>query len=206
VKIQKLCNTLPRIAALLCALVLCGSLSSAQSSADALKASVARDGQHDFDFEIGTWKTDLQRLRHPLSGSSEWIKCTGTSVVSKVWGGRANLVELVADCPGGGFTGLNLRLYNPDSRQWTLNFSNASSGTLSQPTVGEFRNGRGEFYDQEDFNGRAIMVRFIITRVSADVCRFEQSFSVDGGKTWELNWVATDTRVKESAPPAPSQR
>ncbi len=68
-----------------------------------------------------------------------------------------------------------------------------------QPTVGEFKDGRGEFYDQELFNGRAILVRFVITPVTADVCRFEQSFSDDGGKNWELNWVATDTRAREPA-------
>jgi hypothetical protein len=170
---------------------------TAQTSSNVNAPIALRDGQHDFDFEIGTWKTDLVRLVHPLSGSNEWVKCSGTSVVRKVWEGRANLVELTADCPSGRFQGLNLRLYNPDSHQWSLNFSSASSGTLSQPTVGEFKNGRGEFYDQEPFKGRAILVRFVINRVTPDIYRFEQSFSDDGGKTWELNWVATDTRVKD---------
>jgi hypothetical protein len=68
---------------------------------------------------------------------------------------------------------------------------------LSQPTIGEFRNGRGEFYDQETLNGRAILVRFVITDIKSDSCRFEQAFSDDGGKTWEVNWIATDTRTNE---------
>ena len=155
------------------------------------------DGQHDFDFEIGTWKTHLKRLVHPLTGSTTWVECDGTTVVRKVWNGKANLVELNADCPDGHFEGLSLRLYNPDSHQWSLNFSNASDGTLSQPTIGEFKNGRGEFYDQEPLRGRAILVRFVILNITSNSCRFEQSFSDDGGKTWELNWVATDTRVPE---------
>jgi hypothetical protein len=112
-----------------------------------------------------------------------------------VWSGRANLVELVADGPAGHLEALSLRLYNPDSRQWSLNFANSATGTLSQPTIGEFKNGRGEFFDQETLNGRAILVRFVITDVTPTSCRFEQSFSDDGGKTWELNWVAVDTRV-----------
>ncbi len=160
--------------------------------------SAPPDGQHDFDFEIGTWDTELKRLLHPLTGSREWVACRGTTLVHKVWNGRANLVELAADCPSGHFDALNLRLYNPASHQWTLNFANAAAGTLGQPTVGKFKHGRGEFYDQELFNGRAILVRFVIVPVSADVYRFEQSFSDDGGRTWELNWVATDTRVKDS--------
>jgi hypothetical protein len=159
-------------------------------------AETPRDGQHDFDFEIGTWHTHLKRLAHPLSGSSEWIEYEGLTTVRKVWNGRANLVELTADGPDGHFEGLNLRLYNPRSRQWSLNFANSSGGTLGQPTIGRFIDGRGEFYDQEDFGGRAIFVRFVITPLDADTIRFEQAFSDDGGKTWELNWLATDTRMK----------
>jgi hypothetical protein len=177
----------------------------AQQSAEASKhvlQPAARDGQHDFDFEIGTWKTHLRRLVHPLTGSTTWVEYEGTSVVRKVWNGRANLLELVADGATGHFEGLNLRLYNPDSRQWSLNFANRNSGTLSQPTIGEFKNGRGEFFDQETLNGRAILVRFVISDITPNSCRFEQAFSGDGGKTWEVNWIATDTRVKEESPEA----
>jgi hypothetical protein len=159
-------------------------------------AETPRDGQHDFDFEIGTWHTQLKRLAHPLSGSDEWLEYEGVTTVRRVWNGRANLVELTADGPDGHFEGLNLRLYNPRSRQWSLNFASSKGGTLGQPTIGGFTGGRGEFFDQEDFDGRAIFVRFVITPIDADTIRFEQAFSEDGGKTWEINWVATDTRVK----------
>src|SRR5262249_17951423 len=156
-------------------------------------------GQRDFDFEIGTWKTHLKRLLNPLTGSTTWVEYEGESMVRKVWGGGANLLELKADGPAGHFEGLSLRLYNPASHQWSLNFANRSSGTLSQPTIGEFKNGRGEFYDQETFNGRAIFVRFVISDIHPNSCRFEQSFSEDGGKTWEINWIAIDTRVKDGS-------
>jgi hypothetical protein len=160
------------------------------------ESAAARDGQHDFDFEIGTWKTHLSRLLHPLTGSKTWVEYEGTTVVRSVANGRANLVELVADGPAGHFEGVSLRLYNPESRQWSLNFANLRAGSLSQPTIGEFRNGRGEFYDQETLDGRAIFVRFVISDITPDSCHFEQAFSSDGGKTWEVNWIATDTRVK----------
>ena len=160
-------------------------------------ALAQRDGQHDFDFEIGTWKTHLRRLQRPLSGSTTWVEYEGTTVVRKVLDGRANLVELKVDGPAGRLEGLSLRLYNPQSRQWSLNFANISSGTLSPPTIGEFKDGRGEFYNQETYNDRAILVRFVIIKITQDQYRFEQSFSGDGGKTWELNWVAVDTRLKD---------
>lgn len=158
-----------------------------------------RDGQGDFDFSIGTWKTELKRLQNPLSGSTTWIECAGTSVVSKVWNGRANLVELEVDCPSGHLQGLSLRLYNPESRQWSLNYSNSAGGTMSQPVIGEFKNGRGEFFSQEPFQGRVIFTRFVITNLTPDSWRYEQSFSDDGGKTWEVNWIAIDTRVKDGS-------
>jgi hypothetical protein len=159
-------------------------------------ASTARDGQHDFDFEIGTWKTHLSRLLHPLTGSTNWVKLEGTSVVRNIWNGRANLVELEVDGPTGHIEGLSLRLYNPQSHQWSLNFASSNSGTLGQPTIGGFTNGRGEFFDQETFNGRTILVRNVWSDITPNSCRFEQAFSDDGGKTWEVNWIAVDTRLQ----------
>ncbi len=159
------------------------------------QAPAPRDGQRDFDWEIGTWNTRLSRLRNPLTGSTTWVEYTGTTVVRKVWDGRANLAELAVAGPAGRLEGLSLRLYDAAARQWSLHFANAGGGALGVPSVGEFRDGRGEFYSQEDFNGRTILVRFVISPVTADSWRFEQSFSDDGGRTWEVNWIATDTRV-----------
>jgi len=160
-------------------------------------ATAIRVGQHDFDFEIGTWNSHLKRRLQPLSGSSTWVEYQGTSVVRKVWNGRANLVELEVEGPAGHLEGLSLRLYDPQSHQWSLNYANSMDGTLSQPTIGDFKNGRGEFFDQEPLNGRAILVRFVISDITPTSCHFEQSFSDDGGKTWEVNWITTDTRVKD---------
>jgi hypothetical protein len=162
-------------------------------------ATAERDGQHDFDFEFGTWKTHLSRLLHPLTSSKTWVDYDGTTVVRKVWDGRANLVELEVDGPAGHIEGLSVRLYNPRAHQWSLNFANSHDGVLTQPTIGEFTNGRGEFFDQETINGRAVFVRFVISDVTAESCRFEQSYSDDGGKTWEVNWIATDTRVRDDS-------
>jgi hypothetical protein len=172
----------------------------AQQNSDAARTSTERDGQHDFDFEIGTWRTHLSRLQHPLTGSTTWIQYEGTTVVRKVWDGRANLAELEADqWPVGHIEVLSLRLYNPQSHQWSLNSANSRGGTLSQPTIGEFKNGRGEFYDQEPFNDRTILVRNVWSDITPNSCHFEQAFSDDGGKTWEVNWIATDTRVKDES-------
>ena len=159
------------------------------------------DINHDFDFEIGTWKTHVRRLLHPLTGSTgstTWVEMEGVTTVKQVWGGRANLVELKADGPGGHFEGLSLRLYNPITQKWSLNFASSSDGTMTPPTIGEFKNGRGEFYNHETLNGRLILVRFVISDITPTSCRFEQAFSADEGKTWEVNWIATDTRIPDA--------
>ena len=178
--------------ALACALSLAPPATGQQAPA----AAERRDGQHDFDFEIGVWKTHLKRLLHPLSGSNSWVELEGTTVVRKIWNGQANLAELTTGAASGHLQVLSLRLYDPRSRQWSLNTANANSGSLSVPTIGEFKNGRGEFFDQESFNGRTILVRNVWSDITADSCRFEQAFSDNGGKTWEVNWIAVDTRVK----------
>jgi hypothetical protein len=132
---------------------------------------------------------------NPLSGSKEWVEYTGTSVVRKVLEGRANLVELEVEGSAGRIHGASLRLYNPQTRQWNLNYASARNGMLSRPVFGGFHGDRGEFYGLEDVDGRAILVRFVISDITTDSARFEQAYSADGGRTWETNWIAIDTRV-----------
>lgn len=178
-----------------------------QSGYSNTKQTSGHDGQHDFDFEIGPWKTQLKlssRLGHPFTGTEAWSDYNGTSIVRKIWEGKANIVELEVDGPTGHVEGLNLRLYNPESHQWSLNFANSKVGSVGVPTVGEFKNGRGEFYDQETINGRVMLVRNIWSDITSDSGHFEQSFSDDGGKTWETNWIATDTRVSNESATAAS--
>jgi len=157
-------------------------------------SATERDGQHDFDFNIGTWKTHIRRLLRPLTGSNDWVELNGTVHVRKVWNGRAQLEEIEADGSGGHFEGLDLFLYHPEAHQWAQYFADGDVGVVNPPQTGEFKDGRGEFYDQESFNGRIVLVRFVWFDITQDSHKVEQSFSNDGGKTWEPNFVATLTR------------
>ena len=127
----------------------------------------------------------------------EWVEYEGTSVVQKVWDGKANLGELEVEGPAGRIEGLSLRTYNPETGQWHIHWASSSDGTVGPPMVGGFEDGRGEFYNQEFLNGRAIYVRFIFSDLVPDSFRIEQAFSADGGKTWETNWIATFERVSD---------
>jgi len=173
-------------------------LPASPQAAPAAGLQQLRDGQHDFDFHFGTWKTHIRRLVHPLSGSTTWVELDGTVTTRKVWDGRANLEELEAGNATTHLKGLTLFLYNPESHQWSQNFANINSGTLSQtPLIGEFKDGRGELFDQETFNGRTILVRFVWSDITPDSHHVEQAFSDDGGKTWEPNFIANLTRISQ---------
>jgi hypothetical protein len=174
----------------------CPAPAVATSQAAAAPLTAERDGQRDFDFETGTWDTHVRLLRNPLSGAApDWAEYRGTSVVRPLMDGRANVVELSVAGPTGQIEGLSLRLYNPQTHQWSLNYASVRSGSLTAPVHGRFDGtGRGNFYGADMLEGRAILVRFVISEVTANSARFEQSFSADGGVTWEVNWIAVDTR------------
>lgn len=178
----------------------CTISGSAQTKSEATRTpneptADSHDGQHDFDFEFGSWKVQLKRLLHPLAGSNSWVELDGTSIVRKVWDGRANLGELDVTNGDGHIEGLSLRLYNPQTHEWSIYWANSKDGDLGMPPmIGQFRNGRGEFFDQELFNGASIQARFIFSDVSPTSFRLEQAFSADGGKTWEANWIANFSR------------
>jgi hypothetical protein len=155
------------------------------------------DGQHDFDFDFGAWKTHSSRLLHPLTGSTTWADMDGITVVKKIWDGRANIAEYKADGPAGHVELISLRWYNPAAHQWNLDFATPNVGTLGVPAVGEFKNGRADFYDEEPLNGKAILVRFSIWSITRDTAQSEQAFSEDGGKTWEVNWINKYTRLDD---------
>jgi hypothetical protein len=160
-------------------------------------ARQARDGSHDFDWEVGVWKTHLRALRQKPDGTTAWVTYVGTSKVIPIWNCRADMVELDVTSPDGRHVqAINLRLYDPNSHQWSLNFANVASGTMAVPTIGEFRDGIGTFYDQEPIGGREVLVRNVWSRITANSGHFVQSISDDGGKTWKDNWIADDTRVK----------
>jgi hypothetical protein len=174
------------------AAVLCAAAAPIQSAS----AQPAGEGQRDFDWEIGTWTTKVRVLRNPLTGKPpEWAEFRGTSVVKPLMDGRWNFVELSVAGPGGKIEGGALRLFNPKSGQWSLNYTPLSNGLLTAPVYGGFdKRGVGRFYGSDALDGRAILVRFVITKKSDSEATFEQSYSADGGVTWETNWLATDIR------------
>jgi hypothetical protein len=189
-------------ARLLLIVIICAAVStSAPAQADSggpttvPQTTTHRDGQHDFDPLIGSWKYHLKRRVNPLTGSNTWVEFEGAGVCYRIWDGRAQLDTIEIEGPNSNLEGLTLRLYDPQSHQWRLYWANSKIGIMDPPQVGEFKDGRGEFYAQDRIKGRAILVRFEWSGLTTNSPHFEQSFSDDGGKTWEVNWITDQTRM-----------
>jgi hypothetical protein len=160
-------------------------------------STAARDGQHDFDFNFGIWKTHIKRILDPLSGATHAIELNGTVTVRKVWDGRAQLEEIETNGPNGRWEGLTLFLYNPLAHQWSQSFVNSKNGVLTLPLIGSFKDGRGELFSSDSFDGRSILVRGVWSDIKPDSHRYEESYSNDGGKSWAPAFIATLTREKQ---------
>jgi hypothetical protein len=163
-------------------------------------AAPLHDGRHDFDFEVGTWKAHVKYLVHRLSGSQEWDDLDGTVVTRTLpllegW----NESEMRVDSPTSHrrIEILAVRTYNPGSHQWSIYGASLKNGVFDPPQIGQFANGHGEFYAQDMFEGRSIYIRFVWQPIDANRTHFEQAFSADGGKTWEVNWIYDGVRLNK---------
>ena len=171
--------------------------SHAEPAPPAPPPAAQRDGAHDFDFLIHDWKAHVRRLPDRLVGSTQWIEYDGISRHKKILDSNANFEEFEVNGheKGQHIKGQTLRLYNADSHQWSIYLLDVDKGTLDMPPmVGAFTGRRGEFYDQEQYKGRAILVRYVWNDISPQSARMEQSFSADGGKSWEVNWICELSR------------
>jgi hypothetical protein len=159
--------------------------------------STVRDGGHDFDFIIGDWKAHVRRLPERLVGSHTWIEYDGISRHKKILDSNANFEEFEVWSADKTLhlKAQTLRLYDPQSHQWRIYLVDVGKGSLGlPPVVGQFNGRMGEFYDQEEWQGRAILVRYQWTDISPRSAKMQQAFSADGGKSWEVNWICELSR------------
>jgi hypothetical protein len=148
---------------------------------------------NDFDFYVGTWDVANRRRSDYLDENSPWEEFPAVSRASRHFDGAANFDEI--EFPTKGWTGLTLRLYDPEREEWSLYWVNKRTGRLTPPVVGGFAgDGRGEFYGDDTYDGKDVRVRFIWSGITERSARWEQAFSLDGGESWLTNWVMDSTR------------
>lgn len=159
--------------------------------------STARTGTiHDFDYFVGGWTTRQRRLKARGVGSNEWEEFPGTLCMSLYLDGRATVDELFF--PTRHSAGLTLRTFDSEKHQWSIYWVSSVTGRLDPvPVVGGFDGDRGEFYAQDQENGRPIKVRYSWRKIDHDHARWEQAFSYDN-RTWETNWTADFSRADAS--------
>ena len=174
---------------------------TAQTNSGSPQTAAPHDGQHDFDFEIGKWKAHLRYLRHRLSGSNEWEEFDGTVVTKPFMDGKGNLTEMNVESPTSHrrIRNIAVRLYNTTSHQWSIYGADDKSGVFDPPQIGQFDGNRGEFYASDIYQGRQVYIRFVWQNLGPTKTHFEQAFSPDGGKTWEVNWIYDGTRITGAA-------
>jgi hypothetical protein len=153
------------------------------------------DGRNDFDFLMGNWTVHHRSLKQRLHGSTEWVEFEGTTACRKIINGLGNMDENLIHATTGPVNAITLRLFNPVSKEWSIYWATDKTGILDVPMIGGFKDGVGEFYSQEVFEGRHIYSRFIWSKITANSCQWEQAFSEDGAKTWETNWIMEFKRV-----------
>ena len=161
-----------------------------QQSTPALNLTGARD----FDFLIGEWSVHNKRLTERLRGSNSWEEFDATLGVRETLNGLGNVDQFKATLNGEYFEGMTVRLFDPTTELWSIYWADTRHPILQNPMVGAFKQGKGEFFAREQFEGQEITVRFIWSGISNDTARWEQAFSPDDGVTWETNWIMNFTR------------
>jgi hypothetical protein len=155
-----------------------------------------RSAAQDFDFLVGKWRVQHRRLKERLAGNDDWQEFEGTSELWKILGGAGTIDDNVIELPDGTYRAATVRALDPRTQTWSIWWVDGRTpGPLDPPMVGGFADGVGSFFADETFNGKPIRVRFLWSDITANTCRWEQSFSPDGGQNWEVNWVMHFTRL-----------
>jgi hypothetical protein len=157
-------------------------------------ASAERNGQHDFDFLFGRWKVHLQRK---VPGADRWTESDGYGIDRKIWGGRANLDEFLSESPND-VERLTVRTYNGATHLWSVYWASSRDGILSSAQVGKFDHGQGEFYTQDNSDGKGTLLRSVWSKITPTSAHLEQAFSEDGGKSWKVNSISDMMRVGDA--------
>lgn len=160
-----------------------------------------QDGRADFDFIIGRWDIRHRRLRESLKGSTSWEEFKGTAVDHKIAGGWGSVSEVKMQRAAGTVEAFSTRIFDPESGEWSIYYiggtPEGTTGSYALPMIGGFQQERGTFYAHDIFAGKHILCRWLWSDITPTSCHWEQAFSVDGGNTWETNWVMDLERQNE---------
>ena len=156
-------------------------------------------GVTDFDFLLDTWKIVNKRRKvrlltdnpaHNQAAAWEEFPATG-GMGTRQLDGRVFIDYYHATFPSGErVQGMAVRVFDFDSRLWSIVWLDNRQPADFRPLVGRFENGVGEFFQViETADGQPLHVRFTWDNLSSTTARWQQAFSLDGGQTWDTNWI-----------------
>jgi hypothetical protein len=185
------------LTALLATMASSVAANASQDNPKAPQAAWNLSGLHDFDFLVGNWRVHHRRLKERLADSHEWLEFDGTLRNWKLMDGWGNVGENFFDMPGGAYRGVGMRAYDPKTGQWASWWLDQRypEDALDPPSKGHFESGIGTLYADSTFKDKPVRVRVVWSHITPTSARWEQSFSIDSGKTWELNWISEFTRA-----------
>jgi hypothetical protein len=152
-------------------------------------------GPHDFDFLVGRWTIQHRRLQKRLADCDTWDHFDGTCVNRPILSGLGNVDDNVLELPSGTYEAIGLRQFDASARRWSIWWMDARHPGIEPPVTGGFEDGVGLFYGDDTLDGRPFLCRFSWFRTDTDTPRWEQAFSIDGGVSWETNWIMTFERA-----------
>lgn len=170
---------------------------ASQDTPKAMQGKPNLSGLHDFDFLQGNWTSHHRKLKERLANSHDWEEFDGTLSMRELLDGHANVDDNVFKTAEGTYRGVGLRSYDPKTAQWAIWWLDGRDpfGQLDPPVKGHFENGIGTFYSTDTLRGKPVRVRFIWSKITKTTAHWEQAYSADDGKTWEVNWIMDFTRV-----------
>ena len=151
--------------------------------------------QDDFDFLTGSWNILNRKLKTRLNNCQEWTEFKANGTMHKVLHGLGNTDNFITAFDGKPFEGFTIRIFNPQTKLWSIYWADTNTGALDKPVSGSFENNIGRFYCRDVFNGKDILVTFQWDKTDPEKPVWSQAFSPDNGKTWEWNWYNVSVRV-----------
>ncbi len=148
----------------------------------------------DFDFFTGSWIIHNTKLKTRLHNCHEWEEFDAACTCTKILNGFGNMDAFNADLNGLPFEAMTLRLFNPQTRLWSIYWADSRSVILDIPVVGSFEGNTGRFYANDVWEGVPIIMQFCWDKTNTETPTWSQAFSDDDGATWEWNWYMSFQR------------
>ena len=150
----------------------------------------------DFNFLEGKWKVHNRKLKTRLNNCTEWIEFESELHMRKTLNGFGNVENYYATFDGQAFEGMAIRLFDPQTKLWTVYWIDTSNPAMDEhPVTGSFDQGLGKLYANGNLNGKDIVVLYQWNAQNPRHPVWSQAFSETNGETWDWNWEMTLTKI-----------